>query len=188
MGCGGSAVEGRTTGIEEKRRALQPKTPILLFYLPGLAKDTLIKILPLGDKSASRGQDKEGSLNIRFIDAQNTRHARRFWIKELQNRTDCAAAFYLADLRDHCQLLLAARTGNWFLRGTQKVCEIKVVTIFDNEAQLEEFQSYIPKSIELIKLCEKEPETVSATVEVFREIEQRYVEQKHQASKTTTRV
>ena len=189
MGCAGSAATGQASAAEDKRRMIQPKIPILLFYLPGPAKETLARIVLSHGEARSKKEANDESINIRFIDAQNTRNARRYWVKELQNRSDFAAAFYIADVRDHPGLLLAARTGNWFLRLALKTYELKVIVIYDEESQLEEFKSYIPDSIEIIKLCETNPELVAAAVELFRNLEHRYTEQKrHQApSKSITK-
>lgn len=184
MGCGGSAAVGQTTA-EDKRRIIQPKVPILLFYLPGPVRETFARIV-MG--SSPQKEEAEGALNLRLIDVQNTRNARRYWVKELQNRNDFAAAYYLADLRDHPTMLLAARTLNWFLRLAQKTYDVKVVTIYEDEAQIEEFQSYLPKGIEITKLCEKRSDLVASVIEMLRNVEQRYLEQKrYQNTKTGTK-
>ncbi|OHS97252.1 hypothetical protein TRFO_09501 [Tritrichomonas foetus] len=184
MGCGKSTPAGATTNKGDARRAAQkPKAPILLFYLPGPVKETFTQMLA---KDIYNPTDGSGTLNIRFVDAQNQRTIRRFWLKELQTRRDYATFLFLADLRDHPTLLLTARTLNWFLRMTYKNYDIPVVTIYSEQSQIDEIKMYLPQSVELTAISVKDPSTVTPLTTMLHETEVKFNDQRRTTTKTTT--
>ncbi|OHT10531.1 hypothetical protein TRFO_20117 [Tritrichomonas foetus] len=183
MGCGGSSTGGgtNTQGRTAAGKTNQPKTPILIFSLPGGSKDYLQRVL-----SSDNAANESGKLNLRFIDIPNQRNIRRYWLKELSNPRDYAVALYLADLRDHPTLLLTARTLNWFLRNTFKKYEVKIITIISKDSQLQEFKMYLPAAIELLPLNENDQETIGAVKEMIIFFEEKYQEAKRTRTGTTT--
>jgi hypothetical protein len=170
----GSACSGGG-GSYEGRRAVQVKAPVLLFGLPGPARDLALK----GIKGAE-------SVGIRFIDVGAQRSARRFWVKELQGRKDFAAIIYLADVRDHPSLLLNVRTLNWFLRGVQSGYDMKVVCIYQNVSELDELRSCMACDVDLQPLCLTDPETIEQYIKLLQGIELNYSEQRGTQNVTTT--
>ena len=87
MGCGGSspAGGGAAQGRAAAGKSNQPKTPVLLFSLPGAAKDYLQNVI-----NADNEANENGKLNLRFIEIPNQRSIRRYWLKELSNPRDYA--------------------------------------------------------------------------------------------------
>lgn len=168
-GCISSDAQRTTT---ETRRPNQQKTPVLLFYLPGPIRDSLMRCV------------QSEVPNLRFVDAQNHRKARRYWINELVGKRDYAAVFYVADLRDHPALLLNARTLNWFLRSALKTHEVRVVAMYNESSQLDEFKSYLPQGVEPLPVCEREPETVKKYVTLLQTIESKFADPRK--TQTTT--
>lgn len=176
MGCSGSGAAIKSTTTEQ-RKIPQAKAPILLFYLPGSVKEAVWSLL-LPEVNA-------GNLNIRPMDVQNHRNARRYWVKELQGRKDYAAAIYLADCRDHPTMMMTARTVNWFIRQTSKNYDIKIVALYTKEESLTEFKSYVSREIEISGLSANDPESIASFVAYLQLIEQRFAEQKKTQTTTT---
>lgn len=186
MGCHWSKEGGDSK--EVKPRSVQPKAPILLFYLPSNVRDTLTKLIA-SHLITSETATNADRLNVRFIDIPNQRSTRRFWQKELTNRTDYAIALYVADIRDRSQLLLNVRTLNWFLKLINTKSLFNIVVICSNDIQLAEFKRLIsldPLEI-LIVLSESKPESVFTFVEVISAAVQRYNDNKHRSADITMR-
>ena len=143
-----------------------PKAPILLFYLPGSARDAITRMIStyLISSETSAGT---GKLSIRFIDVPNQRNLRKYWVREFTIRSDYATAIYLADIRDRPSLLLNARTINWFLKQVLRKYTIIVTVIAKDDAQVEDFRRYVSDSIELVIIKENQPETVDHFVELL---------------------
>ena len=181
MGCGKSAPSGaaKSSGEARGRASQKPKAPILLFYLPGRAKETFTTMI---SKDLVNPSDGTGTLNIRFVDAQNQRALRRFWMKELTTKRDYATFIFLADLRDHPTLLLNARTLNWFLRMTYKNYDIPVIAIYNEESQVQELKSYLPDVIEFMAVNEKDRSSIDTIVTMLHETEIKFNDQR----RTTT--
>lgn len=179
---GGCVAKPSQRTVTETRRTMQPKTPVLLFYLPGPVREAVQRVVQV-DPAAPNAS---GAVNVRFIDAQNQRNARRYWLKELSGRRDYAAALYIADLRDHPTLLLTARTLNWFLRTIYKSYEVRIIGVYDKESQVNEFVSYLPPGTEIQPLCESEPETVEKFLGLLRSIEQKFIDSRRTQTTTAT--
>ena len=169
MGCSGSGAAVKST-TQEQRKVVVAKAPILLFYLPGSVKEAVCSLI-LPELNA-------GNVNIRFMDSQNHRNARRYWVKELQGRKDYAAAMYLADCRDHPTMMVTARTVNWFIRQTHKNFDIKIMALYSDKAELDEFRGYVSKEIEICGISKTDPESISSFVSFLQLVEQRFAEQK----------
>jgi hypothetical protein len=180
MGCAGSKREGEKT---DPRRAVQAKAPILLFCLPGSARDIILKVIANESGLSIPPADMP---NVRFIDMLNQRTARKYWLKELAGRKDFAGILYLADARDHPSLVLSARSLNWFFRATQKNYDVKFVAIYQQEAQYTELRSYLSDDFELQGLCLTNRESVSEFLKVLQGIERKFGEQKKTQTTTTT--
>lgn len=176
MGCSGSGAVVKSTTTEQ-RKIPQVKAPVLLFYLPGTVKEAMCSLIA--------PEANSGNINIRFMDAQNHRNARRYWAKELQGRKDYAAAIMLADCRDHPTMMMTARTVNWFIRLTYKTHDVKIMALYSKKEALEEFRSYVSKEIEITGLSASDPESVQSYVSFLQLIEQRFAEQKKTATTTT---
>jgi hypothetical protein len=175
MGCNHS--QGGTAAPDQ-RKAVQAKAPILLFCLPGSARDAMLRII-----NADHGSD---SANVRFIDMLNHRAARKYWLKDLAGRKDYASILYLADARDHPTLLLTARTLNWFIRATQKSYELKLISLYDQDAQITELKAYLPDGTEVQGLCESNPASVSEFMRALQAVEKKFGEQRKTQTVTTT--
>lgn len=183
MGCGGSspAGGGAAQGRAAAGKSNQPKTPVLLFSLPGAAKDYLQNVI-----NADNEANENGKLNLRFIEIPNQRSIRRYWLKELSNPRDYAVAIYLADLRDHPTLLLTARTLNWFLRNTFKKYDLKIISIYSSQEQVDEFKSYLPPVIEIFVLNESVMSTITQVKDMILVFDEKYQEAKRTRTGTTT--
>lgn len=184
MGCDHSdaATGGKTNSTQGKGvagKSNQPKTPVLIFTLPGTAKEYLTKCLQ-SDEGA------EGKLNLRFIDIPNQRNIRRYWLKELSNPRDYAVVLYLADLRDHPTLLLTARTLNWFLRNTFKKYDIRILSIISDQSQLDEFKSYLPAQVEMLPLNQNDKATIASVRDLLIQYDEKYQDAKRTRTGTTT--
>jgi hypothetical protein len=173
MGCVNSKGGGEKV---DPRRAAQVKAPILLFCLPGSARDALQKILSAEAESP----------NVRFIDMLNQRTARKFWLKDIAGRKDYAGILYLADARDHPTLVLSARSLNWFFRATQKNYDVKFVALYDEESQLTELLSYLVEDFELLGISRSNSESVAEFMKVLQGIEKKFGEQRKTQTTTTT--
>lgn len=179
---GGCVAKPSQRAVTETRRALQPKTPVLLFYLPGPVREFVQRLVQVDPAVPGAS----GIVNVRYIDAQNQRQARRYWLKELSGRRDYAAALYLADLRDHPTLLLTARTLNWFLRTIYKTYEVRIIGVYDNQTQLDEFIGYLPPGTEVQPLCEKDNDSVQKFIDLMRSIEQKFIDSRRTQTTTAT--
>ena len=177
----GNCVSNETKRtVTDTRRTVAQKTPVLLLYLPGPVRDAMLRCI----QSDGTGSNAGSAVNVRFVDAQNQRNARRYWLKEISGRRDYAAIFYLADLRDHPTLLLTVRTLNWFLRTAYKTYDIRIIGVYDDAKQLDEFASCLPEGIEIWPLCEKEPQTIERYVALLQAIEAKFSDQRR--TQTTT--
>jgi hypothetical protein len=184
MGCGSSqGGGGGGTNAPDPRRIVQQKAPILLFSLPGSGRDAMLRTINSDAMSATNSGGEP--VNVRFIDIPNHRSSRRYWIKDLQARKDYAAIFFLADVREHPTLLFTARTLNWFLRSCPKTFEIKLIVVYTQDSQLQEFRDFLPEGTEMFGLSEKDPETVAAYMRLLQTTEKRFVEQRR--NQTTTK-
>lgn len=184
MGCGSSNASGNGKAKDNQGRTVagkttQSKTPVLLFSLPGTAKNYLKNCL-------QSDVANDGRLNLRYIDVPNIRNSRRYWLKELTTPRDVAISLYLADLRDHPQLLLTARTLNWFLRNTFKKHDIKIIAIISQSSQLDEFKSYLPAQIEILPLNENDKNSIIAVRDMLIVYDEKYQESKKTRTGTTT--
>lgn len=162
MGC------GHSTASEAKQsptnRAPVTKAPIKLFFLPGNVKLTLTKLVSAGVMGSEATTTSAGNfnLNARFIDIPNQRSLRKYWGKEITNKTnECAMHIYLADIRERPTMLLNIKTLNWFLKQIGSKGSLYVVLICNNELQVSEFRSHISATeLELIIIKDSDPETV----------------------------
>jgi hypothetical protein len=184
MGCGASRSSGVGKSVQDLRRTVQPKAPILLFCLPGPGRDAMFRTLQSDLMSPERNGGE--SVNVRFIEVVNLRFNRPNWIKDLEVRKDYAGIFYLADVRDHPTLLLTARTMNWFLQGCSERFDVKVIVLYDDPKQLEEFQTFTPGATELFCLSETDQESIIAYMQLLRAIEKHFFETR--VNQTVTRV
>lgn len=182
MGCG---ISKNPVNDKEVRMSTQPKTPILLFYLPGPVKATFFNLI--SPKIVSNGSNATSEINIRFNDAKIPRDTRRGWIGMLTDQTNYAAALYLADIRDHPTLLMTTKCLNWFVKGTFKTCPVKIVTIYSDKSQLEEFKGYLPEPADLIPIDENDSSTLGPLIDYLKSVEVRYNEARRN-TRTTTRV
>jgi hypothetical protein len=174
MGCIQSKGGGEKS---DARRTVQAKAPILLFCLPGSARDALLKLI-----SAEIGD----TVNVRFIDMLNQRSARRYWLKELAGRKDYAGILYLGDARDHPSLVLSARSLNWFFHATQNNFDVKFVVLYDEEAQFAELKSYPTDDVEILGLSKSNRESVAEFTAMLQGIEKKFSEQRKTQTSTTT--
>lgn len=167
MGCGSSSTsETKTTTAN---RSPVAKAPIKLFYLPGNVKLTLTKLVSAGVMGSEATTTSAGNfnLNARFIDIPNQRSVRKFWAKEITNKTtDCAMCMYLADIRQRPTLLLNIKTVNWFLKQTGLKGQLFIVLICNNELQVSEFKSHISSTdLDYIVIKDQDPESVNQFTE-----------------------
>lgn len=168
MGC------GHSTSSEAKQsptsRAPTTKAPIKLFYLPGNVKITLTKLVSAGvmGSEATTTTTSNFNLNARFIDIPNHRSVRKFWAKEITNKTaECAMCIYLADIREKPSMLLNIKTVNWFLKQIGQKGQLYLVIICNNEIQLSEFKSHVSApDLDLIVIKDSDPETAIQFTEV----------------------
>jgi hypothetical protein len=183
MGCGASRGSGVGKSVQDLRHTVQQKAPILLFCLPGPGRDAMFRTLQSDVMSPERNCGE--SVNVRFSEVVNLRFSRQNWIKDLDVRKDYAAIFYLADIRDHPTLLLTARTMNWFLRGCSERFDVKMIVLYDDPKQLDQFQSFTPGGTELFCLSETNRESIVADMQLLRTIEKHFFETR--VNQTVTR-
>ncbi|OHT06388.1 hypothetical protein TRFO_05586 [Tritrichomonas foetus] len=189
MGCGHSREENKAKSVastNQPKRSQQPKAPVLLFYLPSNVRDLLTRLIA-SHLITSETATQADRLNIRFVDVPNQRSYRRFWPREFTNKQDYAAALYIADIRDRANLLMNARTLNWFLKLVLDKYNLIVVAICSNEVQLNEFQSMLCAQIEPLVLSETNPETVLNFVEIITTAVSRYNDTKKRTADVTMR-
>ena len=169
MGCGIS--NNNNSNLNQKKNN-QPRTPVLLFYLPGPIKESIFNLL-YGEDLTSNNQ-----ISIRFIDVPNNYNVRRFWYKEISTRRDFASSLYFADLRDHSILLLNIRTLNWLIRNTFKKFTIHVIALYENESQLNEFKINLDDCVKFIALKLGNNDSLNEFINLLKNIEIFYNETK----------
>lgn len=179
MGCIHSAnTESNKSLSQNSSRSLQPRAPILLFYLPSNVREVLTRIVA-SSLINSETTAQAGQLNIRFVDVPNQRSSRKYWPSKFSSKGEYAAALYIADIRDRGALLLNGRTLNWLLKFVHENYNFIVIVIAANEVQLVEFKSILSrKDVELIFLDEKNPETVVNFVDVISLSVERYYDKR----------
>lgn len=185
MGAGCSR-DPSTTVQPQTKRAAQPKSPVLLFYLPSNIKDTLTRLIS-SHLITSETATQADRLNIRFIDVPNQRSARRLWPREFTTK-DYAASLYVADIRERATMLINARTLNWFLKHVLEKYNLTVVVICSNDMQLKEFQDLLSPKVDLLVLSETRPETVFTFVDVISNAVSRYNERRRQTAENTRNI
>lgn len=169
MGCGISRDRSVTRDAGKNSTA---RLPILIFCLPGEARAVFGNVV-MGEGAAQGTTPKETGLNIRFIDMPNQRNSRRNWSRDLIARKDFVSLFFIADVRDRPQMMLTARTYNWFLRSIDRGTSMKTVIIYSDKKQYEEFETLVVNLVEPVPLCELDPDTVSNLFAVLHEIERK---------------
>ena len=188
MGCFHSTNtdNNRSLSSHSNSRPLQPRAPILLFYLPSNVREVLTRIIA-SSLTNSETTAQTGQLNIRFVDVPNQRSSRKYWPSKFSSKGEYAAALYVADIRDRGSLLLNARTLNWLLKFVHEKYNFIIIVISTNEVQLAEFKSIISRrDVELVVLDEKNPETVVNFVDVISLSVERYYDKRY-TSDTTIR-
>lgn len=161
MGCGSSS----TSEVKQSPTNRSPvaKAPIKLFYLPGNVKITLTKLVSAGVMGSEATTTSAGNfhLNARFIDIPNQRSVRKYWAKEITNKTsECAMSIYLADIREKPSMLLNIKTINWFLKQIGSKGQLYIVLICNNELQVSELKSHVSATdLDLIVIKDQDPET-----------------------------
>lgn len=181
MGCihSSSSENSRALSSHNQSRSLQPRAPILLFYLPSNVREVLTRIVASSLINSETTADAAGRLNIRFVDVPNQRSSRKYWPSKFSSKGEYAAALYIADIRDRGTLLLNVRTLNWLLKFVHDKYNFIIIVISANEVQLVEFKSILSrKDVELIALDEKNPDTVVNFVDVIGLSVERYYDKR----------
>ncbi|KAH0790079.1 hypothetical protein GPJ56_005974 [Histomonas meleagridis] len=183
MGC----AHSQETPVQAAKphRTIKPKAPILLFYLPGSVKEAMIRCIA-NELNPKDEETDEGAINVRFVDAANQRSSRRYWTKEITSKKDTATFIYLADARSHSTLLLTVKTLYWFLRNAARKSKFQIVVLYTKIEQIEEFKSYMSFPIDIIPLCETDPQTIENFTKVLLEIEKNFFDSKW-ATKTISK-
>lgn len=162
MGCASSQA---APTAEQQKRIHQPKAPILLFYMPSNVRDVLTRLVA-SHLITSETATQADRLNVRFIDVPNQRTVRRNWPRELQH-SECAAALYVADVRERGDMLMNVRTLNWFLKYVTQKHNFAVLVICSNEMQVVDFRGLLGHEADLLVLSEANPESVFGFVDVI---------------------
>lgn len=160
MGCCSSnlPVRAKQSSVQ---RGLGLRAPVLLFYLPGSSKETLLKqISEFAPNNLSNSHLNVSPLNVRFIDVANQRSSRKNWPKEFATKTDVCLSLYLADIRSKPDMLINVKTLNWFLLQTFEKYRVYTVVISSNTEEVETFKSLLSCEPVLLIINVNQPETV----------------------------
>ena len=168
MGCSASETQKK----QSSGMIMPSKTPVLVFYLPGNAKEDFSRMI----SSYYNDKPNEKKITIRYIDTMCQRSYRKFWPKELTSKTDRAFALYIADLRDRPLFFMNLKTLNWFVKIAGQ-STLVIVLICKDEAQLQEFNENTSfKEVEIIPIYENKPESVNYFYQALSVYSVRYFE------------